>query len=253
MHRSKFDIGRPDATAGGMSISSGSSGASGMGVSSDASAMAHSRGLWLDVLGEEFSAGVECRGLCDGIAELGVAAFAQAMPSSCPRLVLVAQVRDCASCPLGRRLAPPCSVHGQAFEGAIEDGAGKSGASLRLDAALEAAEDGHVAGLQVRRALWREEAQYDVWESALHGGQGGLAGVDAGHVPQEDPQLSLPAWIHHVVQTGRELQERGRRGPAVLRCDVASALRPGLLRQNGVCLARLHGPAPACPAGHGPC
>ena len=28
--------------------------------------------------------------------------------------------------------------------------------------ALEAAEDGHVEGLQVRRASWREEAQYDV-------------------------------------------------------------------------------------------
>ena len=30
--------------------------------------------------------GVECRGLCDGLAELGVAACAQAMPSSCPSL-----------------------------------------------------------------------------------------------------------------------------------------------------------------------
>ena len=29
-----------------------------------------------------------------------------------------------------------------------------SGARLRLDATLEAAEDGHVAGLQVRRASW---------------------------------------------------------------------------------------------------
>ena len=48
-------------------------------------------------------------------------------------------------------------------------------------------------------------------------------GVDAGH-----------------VQCGRELQDRGRRGPAVLRCDVISVLRPGLLRQDGVCLARVH-------------
>ena len=62
----------------------------------------------------------------------------------------------------------------------------------------------------------------------------------AGHVLEEDPRLSLPAWIHRVVQTGRELQDRGRRGPAVLRCDVASALRPGLLLQDGVCLARVH-------------
>ena len=34
MHRSKFDIGGADAGAGGMSISSGSGGASGMGASS---------------------------------------------------------------------------------------------------------------------------------------------------------------------------------------------------------------------------
>ena len=54
---------------------------------------------------------------------------------------------------------------------------------MRLDAALEAAEDGHVAGLQVRRASWREEAQHDVRERRPHGSQRGLAGVDAGHVP----------------------------------------------------------------------
>ena len=64
----------------------------------------------------------------------------------------VAEVRDCGSCPFGRRLAPPCSVHDDVAERAVEDGAGKSGARLRQDAALEAAEDGHVAGLQVRRA-----------------------------------------------------------------------------------------------------
>ena len=87
---------------------------------------------------------------------------------------------------------------------------------MRLDAALEAAENGHVAGLQVGRTSWREEAQYDVWESGLHGGQGGLAGLDAGPVPEKDPRLSFFASIHHVVQGGRELQDRGRRGPAVL-------------------------------------
>ena len=162
------------------------------------------------------------------------------MSSSCPRLVLVAEVRDCASCPSGRRLAPPCHVHGQAVEGAVKEEAGKCGACLSLDAALEAAEDGHVAGLQVRRAVRRDEAQHDVRECGPHGGQGGLAGVDAGHVPEKDPRLSLPAWIEHVVQTGLELQERRRRSPAVLRCDVVGALRPGLLRQDGLCLARVH-------------
>ena len=99
-------------------------------------------------------------------------------------------------------------VHGQAFESVVKDGAGKRGARLPLDAALEAAEDGHVAGLKVRRALWREEAQHDVRESGPHGGQGGLAGVNAGHVPERDPRLSFSARVHHVAQSGRELQER---------------------------------------------
>ena len=103
---------------------------------------------------------------------------------------------------------------------------------MRLDAVLEAAEDGHVAGLQVRRALWREEAQHDVRESGPHGCQCGLAGVDAGHAPEEDPRLSLSALIEHVIQSGRELQDRGRRGPAVLLSDVVSALRPGPVRAS---------------------
>ena len=214
MQRSKFDIGGANAGTGGMSINSGSGGASGMGASSSSS----EAGSGLDVLGEELIVG----GLRHGIAELGVAACAQVMPSSCPRLVLLAQVRGCTRCSFGRRLAPPCFVHGQAFEEAIEDGAGKSGPQLRLDVSLETAEDGHVAGLQVRSASWRDEALHYVWESGLHGGQGSLAGVDAGHVPENDPRLSFFAWVHHVVQTGRELQDRGRPGPAILRCDVAS-------------------------------
>ena len=64
--------------------------------------------------------------------------------------------------------------------------------------------------------------------------------MDAGHVPEEDPRLSLPAWIDHAVQCGCELQERRRRGPAVLRRDVVGALRPRLLRQDGVCLASVY-------------
>ena len=121
------------------------------------------------------------------------------------------------------------------------------GARMRLDAALEAAEDGHVAGLQVRSAVRRDEAQHDVRECGPHGGQGGLAGVDAGHVPEKDPRLSLPAWIEHAVQCGCELQERRRRGPAVLRCDVVGALRPGLLRQLPactICTSMSSGPRP---------
>ena len=186
------------------------------------------------MLGEEFIAGIESRGHRHGIAEIVAAVGAKATPTSRPRLVFVAQVRDCASRLFCRRLASPCFVHGQAFEGAIEHRAGKSGARLRLDAALETAEDGHVAGLQVRRAVRRDEAQHDVRESGPHGGQCDLAG------PEKDPRLSFLAWVQHFVQCGCELQDRGHRGPAVLRCDVASALRPGLLKQNGVCLASVH-------------
>ena len=86
------------------------------------------------------------------------------------------------------------------------------------------------------RASWREECEHDVWESGPHGGQGGLAGVDAGRVPEKDPRLSFLARVQHVVQCGRELQECRRESPAVLGRDVASAL----LRQDGVCLGRLH-------------
>ena len=74
----------------------------------------------------------------------------------------------------------------------------------------------------------------------LHGGQSGLTGMDAGHLPEKDPRLSLPPRVHHVVQSAHELQDRGRRGPAVLRRDVVGALRPGLFGQDGVCLAGVH-------------
>ena len=82
---------------------------------------------------------------------------------------------------------------------------------LRLDVDLEAAEDGHVTGLQVRRASWRDEAQHDVRESGLHGGQGGLTCVDTCHLPGKDPRLSFLARFQHVVQSGRDLQDRGCR------------------------------------------
>ena len=72
----------------------------------------------------------------NGLAEFGVVLGAQLAPTSRPHLVGVAEVLHCAGCPFGRRLAPPCFVHGQAVEGAIENGAGKSGARLPLDAAL---------------------------------------------------------------------------------------------------------------------
>ena len=146
MHRSKFDIRGADAGAGGMSISSGTGGASGMGASSsssDASAMAQSTG----------SSGAGSGTMC--LEKSSSWAWSAAASATASRNS--ALLRGCTRCPFGRRLAPPCFVHGQAFEGAVDDGAGKRGACLSLDAALEAAEDGHVAGLQVRRAVRRDE------------------------------------------------------------------------------------------------
>ena len=88
----------------------------------------------------------------NSLAESVVALGEQATPTSRPRWVFVAEVRGCASCSFGRRLSLPCPVHDHVVERAVEDGAGKSGARLRLDAALEAAEDCQIAGLQARRA-----------------------------------------------------------------------------------------------------
>ena len=222
MHRSRLDMRGADAGAGGMSISSGSGGASGMGASSSsvASAMAQSTG----------SSGAGSGSTCLAKSSSWAWSAAASVTASRKPSLLSARswrhpvlqtlssakrsaiARDAHSAE-GRRHA---FAHGQAVECAINDGAGKSGARLRLDAALEVAEDGHVAGLQVRRALWREEAQHDARECGPHGCQCGLAGVDAGHVPEEDPRLSLPAWVEHVIQGGRELQDGGGRGPAVL-------------------------------------
>ena len=67
-------------------------------------------------------------------------------------------------------------------ENTVEDRAGQRRGRLRLDAALEAAEDGHVAGLQVRSGSWWIEAQQDMREIGLRGRQGGITGVDAGKI-----------------------------------------------------------------------
>ena len=110
---------------------------------------------------------VECSPLAfsHSLAEFVVGVGAPATPTSRPHLAHVAEVRECASRPFGRILAPPCLVHGQAFERAVNDGAGKSGARVRLDAALEAAEDGQIAGLQVRSASWRRVGTSPAWRS----------------------------------------------------------------------------------------
>ena len=89
MHRSKLDIGGADAEAGGLSISSssGDAGASSTGASTP-SARAHSGS----------------GSICFATSRQWRAArwpfhqppCAQATPPSCPSLVLVAEVRDCA-------------------------------------------------------------------------------------------------------------------------------------------------------------
>ena len=68
-------------------------------------------------------------------------------------------------------------------------------------------------------------------ERGLRGGQGGLAGVNAGHVPEKDPRLSLLAWIQHVVQSGRELQDGGRRSKQLYSTNQI---------QTGTKVTRLH-------------
>ena len=84
--------------------------------SSDASVMVHSKGssksgLWLDLFREKVANGVQLVGLCNRLTEIVVAACAQLTPSRAPDLVFVAEVRDCAMCPLGRRLSSPFLVH----------------------------------------------------------------------------------------------------------------------------------------------
>ena len=154
-----------------------------------ASAMAHSTGS--SGAGPGFirfrfqvASGVQLVGIFNSLAEIVVAVCVQGAPPSCQSLVLVAEVRDCA--------APPCFVHDHVVEGAVEDGAGQRGARFRLDAALEAAEDGFVAMLRVRRAVRWDEAQDDLKETSPHGGKGGLGGVNCWQFPRVGSKLVLP-------------------------------------------------------------
>ena len=108
---------------------------------------------------EELAIGVERRGLFDGISEVGIAVGTGGDANRSPT-------------PGWRRRGPrlremPYSAEdwrrhalfmAKLSNCAVNDGAGKRRGRLRLDAALEAAEDSHVAGLQVRRVLWRGES-----------------------------------------------------------------------------------------------
>ena len=71
----------------------------------------------------------------------------------------------------------------------------------------------------------------------LRGGQGGLAGVDAGHIPDKDPRLSFLARVHHVVQSPK----KASRSPSFLKtshkcsaiCRWSSDQFPGSAEQTG--------------------
>ena len=103
-----------------------------------------------------------------------------------------------------------------------------------------------VAGLQVRSASGRDEAPHDVRESGLRGGQGGLAGVGAGHVPEKDPRRFSTS--SRVAASCRIL--------AVVAqpfSDVTWRVRTGAARARRRLFCPRARSAPACPAGHNPC
>ena len=87
-----------------------------------------------------------------------------------------------------------------------------------------------------RGAVRRDEAQHDVRELRfMEVTVASLAWMLPTFQRRIHDSHSLPR-IHHVVQSGRELLDRGRRCPAVLH-DVISVFGPGLPQQNDVCLA----------------
>ena len=156
MHRSKLVMGGADAGAGGMSISSGSGGASGMGASSSssdacASAMAQSTGLrkraparcaWRRARREIGVPRPPSRQLRTRRCFLRASdAIQMSTPGSSRTSPWLREM------PTRPKTGAAMLCSWKAFEGAIEDGTGKRGARLRMDAALEASEDGHVAGL----------------------------------------------------------------------------------------------------------
>ena len=199
-------------------------------------------GLRLDVLGEELTVGVECRGLRHGIAEFDATACAQSTPTGAPRLVSAAKGPRLRATPIramtvGRHAL---SVTTSSNEPSMTDRA-RVALPCVLMQLLKLRNTATSQGCKYDVLRGGMEAQHDVCgKSGPHGGQGAVAGVDVGHVPEKDPRLSFAARVQHVVQCGREVQDRGRRGPAVLGRDVVSELWPGMLRQDGVCLVRVH-------------
>ena len=223
-----------------MSISSGS-GASGLGASSpssDASAMAQSTG--------SSGAGSIC--------------LANNAPMACSSLAFSTASRNSASlCARKRRhpvlhtwLSPQRSVVARAAHSADDCRrhalfmVKPSKVPSRTELARVALARARMQLLQLRKTATSQGCKYDVLRggrkhsTTCGGGQCVGASVNAGHVPEEDPRMSFLARVQHIVQCGCELQDRGRRPPAFLGRDVMSVLRPGLLRQDGVCPADVH-------------
>ena len=208
----KLDIGGANAGAGGMSISSGSGGAGASGVgassaSSDASAMAIPRGLREQALVRSVSP-TSRQERCSSLSF----ATASRKTSLCARKRRHPVVQALFSSPKSRiarnaHEVDDCRRHALFITMASEDGAGKSGARLRL------------LWMQLLK-LWKtatsQGCKYDVLCGRREGTSpswrpGCPTGVDAGHAPENDPRLSFLTRVRHVVLSGRELQDRGRR------------------------------------------
>ena len=149
---------------------------------------------------------------------------------------------NCANCPFCRILAAamPCS-----WPSRRRCHRGRSGQEWRSLCAwmqlLKLRKTATSQGLQVRRASWRDEAQHDVrgkWPAWLSGWPRWRGCWPWPREGSHDGPHSV--WIQHVVDSGRELQDRGRCCPSVLGRDVASALGPGLRGHDGVGLVRVH-------------
>ena len=108
-----------------------------------------------------------------------------------------------------------CLVHDHVVERAVDDGAGKRGARLRLDAAL-----GHVAGLPKRSAVRRDE--HDVKELRRHGDHGGLLAMTQRRIHD------CPSLLGFMPRAARSWSSMPSRSPMFGMGPKGSAARWGL-------------------------
>ena len=206
----KLDIGGANAGAGGMSISSGSGGAGASGVgassaSSDASAMAIPRGLREQALVRSVSP-----------------TSRQERAARCP-LQQHRGRRRCVRASDATQWSKPCSRR-------QNPGLRATPIKLTTVVAMPCSSRWRPRTERARVALacvwmqllklWKtatsQGCKYDVLCGRREGTSpswrpGCPTGVDAGHAPENDPRLSFLTRVRHVVLSGRELQDRGRR------------------------------------------